>query len=66
MCALELFSESAFCFDVNEYMLWKLPACLFLNGYMYLDGICNDLIYVIGFPLNLSRIGRIEVVSLLF
>ena len=50
MCALELFSESAFCFDVNEYMLCKLSACLFLNGYMYLDGICNDLIYVIGFP----------------
>ena len=54
MCALELFSKSAFCFDVNEYVLWNLSASLFLCGYMYLDGICNDLIYVTGFPLNLS------------
>ena len=30
MCALELFSESAFCFDVNEYMFVEV-VCLFVS-----------------------------------
>ena len=58
------------CMQCVRFVLMSMSiccgSCLPVCGYMYLDGICNDLIYVTGFPFNLNRIGRIEVVSLLF